>query len=117
MRANNPRLTPPTKEMTVLSNVETGTVGLCSTCENAGFCVYRSMRGGDAQFCELYTRARSADSANPDDGTDRTADAARPPESGPGNGRVRGLCVNCLHRGSCALPKPPGGIWHCDDYE
>jgi hypothetical protein len=27
-----------------------------------------------------------------------------------------GLCVNCEDRDTCAFPKPPGGVWHCEEY-
>ena len=27
-----------------------------------------------------------------------------------------GLCATCTHRATCTLPRPPGGVWQCDDY-
>ena len=27
-----------------------------------------------------------------------------------------GLCMNCDHRGDCSLPRPEGGVWHCEQY-
>lgn len=29
---------------------------------------------------------------------------------------LRGLCVNCDRRYDCTYPKPPGGVWSCDEY-
>ena len=26
-----------------------------------------------------------------------------------------GLCVNCEDRDTCTFPKPPGGVWHCEE--
>ncbi|MFH1138863.1 MAG: hypothetical protein V1816_22525 [Pseudomonadota bacterium] len=28
-----------------------------------------------------------------------------------------GLCLNCLHRTECNLPKNEGGVWYCEEYE
>ena len=30
---------------------------------------------------------------------------------------TKGLCKNCKKNETCQLPKPEGGIWHCEDYE
>jgi hypothetical protein len=27
-----------------------------------------------------------------------------------------GLCVNCAERRNCTLPRPEGGVWHCEEY-
>jgi hypothetical protein len=27
-----------------------------------------------------------------------------------------GLCGSCVDRGICTYPKPPGGVWRCEDY-
>jgi len=28
----------------------------------------------------------------------------------------KGLCINCENRFTCILPKPAGGVWHCEEY-
>ncbi len=28
---------------------------------------------------------------------------------------LKGLCTQCAHRLTCRYPKPPGGVWHCDE--
>jgi len=33
-----------------------------------------------------------------------------------GNGRSKGLCVNCAYRDTCLLPRSEGGVWHCEKY-
>lgn len=38
--------------------------------------------------------------------------AAKPGSSS----KVGGLCVNCSERATCSYPKPPGGVWRCEDY-
>ena len=27
-----------------------------------------------------------------------------------------GLCMNCENLDGCNLPKPPGGVWMCEEY-
>jgi hypothetical protein len=34
----------------------------------------------------------------------------------PATGILRGLCVNCDRRYDCTYPKPPSGVWSCDEY-
>ena len=29
---------------------------------------------------------------------------------------LMGLCRNCANRRICIYPKPPGGVWHCEEY-
>lgn len=31
--------------------------------------------------------------------------------------QYKGLCRNCKKRKGCTLPKPEGGVWHCEEYE
>lgn len=31
--------------------------------------------------------------------------------------RLKGLCVNCEHRLTCAHARRTGGVWHCENYE
>jgi hypothetical protein len=33
------------------------------------------------------------------------------------SGQYKGLCRNCKKQKTCLIPKPEGGIWHCEDYE
>lgn len=30
--------------------------------------------------------------------------------------RAKGLCINCANRSLCMLPRPAGGVWHCEEY-
>jgi hypothetical protein len=45
-------------------------------------------------------------------------DAARRSEQGEPEEVVhfKGLCMNCDHRFECRLPRPEGGVWHCEEY-
>ncbi len=87
-------------------------VGLCATCNNAADCVYRKRRGTDAIYCETFD-----DYARPNGGNGKrvativtTLEIAKPSE-------FKGLCVNCEDRDTCKLPRPEGGIWHCEEYK
>ena len=44
------------------------------------------------------------------------------PKGKPGAGNEKsteqkGLCRNCKKKETCALPRPEGGVWRCEDYE
>ena len=90
---------------------------LCSTCSHAETCGNRSTPQRPIFFCEMFevfapppaataTRLRRA----------ATAAAARGPASQQDAGHYKGLCVNCDSRNTCTLPRPEGGIWHCEEY-
>lgn len=85
------------------------TAGLCLTCNNRSFCVYREQRGMDAIYCEMFDNYTNGH-------RDSTAAVRVVVESKP-SGDYKGLCANCLHRETCVLHKPEGGIWHCEEYE
>lgn len=120
----------PKEVKDLLNSTPSGGMGLCTTCNNIPECGYRETRGFDAIFCELFDtytppRARAADS---DHESSRNAPKDRKgnrlsnnPHSNPGSNNpednVKGLCINCDHRNDCCLPKPEGGIWHCEEYE
>jgi hypothetical protein len=29
---------------------------------------------------------------------------------------VHGLCASCVHNATCDFPRPPGGVWSCEEY-
>ncbi|UCD75549.1 MAG: hypothetical protein JSV91_01265 [Phycisphaerales bacterium] len=98
--------------------------GLCSTCNNVSTCFYFSTRG-PALFCELFDdhvdysppqAARRAPRAAPRVAP-RPARRRAAPAAAEAPVPLKGLCVNCEHRSACVYPKPPGGIWHCEEYE
>ena len=85
-------------------------VGLCITCNNAQDCGYRRLRGKDAIYCELV------DNYLPP-GSHYETPVLWPLPSPTEPAEVKGLCVNCLHRDACKLPRLAGGVWHCEEYE
>jgi hypothetical protein len=85
-------------------------VGLCATCNNATDCVYRKRRGTDAIYCEMF------DGYAPPNGKGIAPVVMVTPDIAEST-EFKGLCVNCAHRDVCKLPKPKGGVWHCEEYE
>jgi len=92
-------------------------IGLCATCIHAPTCVYRAKRGRDALYCEMFDSS-PIDPADSDPANSATADKTTPEkDSNPHEPeKIKGLCINCAHRDTCRLPKPRGGVWHCEEY-
>jgi len=94
--------------------VKADIVGLCATCNNSSFCVYRSRRGFDAVYCEMF------DYYSPNGHRDKNSDvivtAQKVATKKKTPAKLKGLCENCEHRETCVLPKPEGGVWHCEEY-
>ena len=88
-------------------------VGLCVTCNNAKDCVHRTRRGSDAIYCEMFDGYGFSNG----DTAERIVPVVRtlPDHTVPDENK--GLCVNCAHRDTCKLPRPKGGVWHCEEYE
>lgn len=81
---------------------------LCSTCCHSEACGSRSTPERPILFCELFeVRARP------------TAPAAGLLERASGRQSAaerKGLCANCENVRTCALARPEGGVWHCEEY-
>ena len=85
-------------------------VGLCVTCNNAENCVYRKRRGRDAIYCETFDGYALPNGKGVARIVVMMQDTVESTE-------FKGLCVNCAHRDDCKLPRPAGGVWHCEEYE
>ncbi|MBU1319329.1 MAG: hypothetical protein KKG33_00510 [candidate division Zixibacteria bacterium] len=86
--------------------------GLCRTCNNESICVYRLKRGYDALYCDMfddYVKPGSNGNGHHDSDAVVAAEPAQLSE-------LKGLCANCDHKDRCTLPKPEGGVWHCEEY-
>ena len=91
--------------------------GLCATCRNAATCVYRSKRGFDALYCEMFDDSTTTSATERNQGVADNPKAAMEHAAGEAAPvSYKGLCVNCANRESCALPKPEEGVWHCEEY-
>ena len=80
---------------------------LCSTCSHAEACGNRSTPQRPIFFCEMFEVFAPPPVATP---------AAREPAARQDAEEYKGLCVNCDNRDTCTLPRPEGGIWHCQEY-
>ncbi len=87
---------------------------LCHTCAHVNRCAFLGNRDEGALRCEEFTAT---------DGANSEGKRPNPPAQAEGlavsaeDSKLMGLCGNCLVRATCRLPKPVGGIWHCEEYE
>ena len=93
------------------------TVNLCSICFHQKKCEVEGKTGGLVTKCDDFkldlTAVRKLNpfadvgTGNPDEGCSANSEPA---------GRSMGLCLFCSKRKMCQLPRPEGGIWHCEDF-
>ncbi len=103
-------------ELSIARIIETGTRGLCSTCNNSATCALRLRRGFDALYCEMFDDYVPPMTEVIDEvklGSLQTGAGSEKTVSTP----LKGLCVNCKNRETCGYPKAEGGVWHCEEYE
>jgi hypothetical protein len=89
-------------------------VGLCRTCVRAPECTFPRDPRRPVRSCDEFDGADTP----PSEHTPRTVTASVfPSEDAPEKGatELKGLCVQCGRRQTCAYPKPAGGVWHCDE--
>lgn len=98
-------------------SLDSGSVGLCSTCNNAPTCAYRAARGCDALCCEMFDdySAPASGGVLQNPGHLMSRDAKRENSSLDAM-LYSGLCVNCENRHTCRAAKSAGGVWHCEEY-
>ena len=103
------------KEIGTTSHVQESP-GLCSTCNNSPGCFFLASRG-PALFCEMFDNYvpsalwATGEAAPASVRPLVTVSRADTEVSG-----CTGLCVNCENRQTCNLPRPDGGVWHCEEY-
>jgi len=91
---------------------------LCSTCVHYPDCSFRNGSTTSIFFCEEF-RLIPAWTEAAEEG--ERLFIAGPVRMGPSpveadKSELMGLCRNCLNRRTCIYPKPPGGVWHCEEY-
>ena len=110
-----PGLAGHTKEIDAMQEFN-GSGGLCLTCNNAPSCFHRARRG-PALCCELFDDYVPAGLRARDDRLASSADSSITSTAQvQEEAEYAGLCTNCENRRTCALPKPAGGVWHCEEY-
>ena len=88
--------------------------GLCRDCVNAEACTFPRDPSQPVRSCDEFTPTTLA--------RDRHAPfvMAMPVypiirERAPDPEELRGLCRQCANRITCTFPKPPEGVWQCDE--
>ena len=91
-------------------------VTLCSSCVDVSDCVNRYMRGYDVLFCDMF---RDSGKTSIEEVNTRTASLSGPEKKTDTkkSSELKGLCEICIHRKTCALPRPKSGVWHCEEFE
>ncbi|MBN1347867.1 hypothetical protein JXJ21_00510 [candidate division KSB1 bacterium] len=93
-------------------------LGLCITCIHLHTCTSKRNISEPILFCEQfeYDQHIVPESSADDSSLARIAPEEIVTETRPDE-QFKGLCVNCSNRNHCKIPKPPGGVWHCAQYE
>jgi len=103
----------PTPERT--AHLAQPLVDLCANCIHRDNCHLRQMPTTPVYECNEH-----------DDGTPEilpdasqllSVPEATESDAAPVDDGIVGLCVNCDHRETCTLPRPAGGVWHCEEYQ
>ena len=84
------------------------TDGLCTTCNDAGTCMYLVRAEVPIWRCEEF-----------DDGSRAvrpTLHLAVEVDEQPPTVAVAGICSNCDNLDGCTFDKAEGGVWHCEEY-
>ncbi len=89
-------------------------LGLCRDCMQAAECTFPRDPAQPVRECEEFAPAPSVVRRGaPLVTVERIFSATQEP--GDGTGEPRGLCLQCRNRMTCTFPKPPGGVWQCDE--
>ena len=81
---------------------------LCSTCIHAEACRGRSTSDNPILFCEEFEVLVGQ--------TDGQASVVFGRTRRRASRKPIGLCLNCDNAATCTIPRPDGGIWHCQEY-
>ena len=84
--------------------------GLCVNCGSQDECGLSRPDNGPVEFCEEHWTMGLKTDINE---TNKSMTEGKPPIPN----QAAGLCLNCLNRLDCRLPKNEGGVWYCEEYE
>jgi hypothetical protein len=90
----------------IIDDATNAAVDLCATCLHASDCVYATPDREPVLQCEFFEIEGAANEV--------IDEPAKDVEEAPTG--LAGLCVNCERRADCTLPRPAGGVWHCEEY-
>jgi hypothetical protein len=85
--------------------------GLCRDCENSPACTFPREPLRPVWSCDEYTPPASP----PAPVREHVSVIPSVPPPPVETEEVKGLCRHCLNRVTCQFPKPPGGVWHCEE--
>lgn len=105
-------------------------IDLCTTCTYGPTCTRRVYAGVPIWYCnefensdsplEVVRRQKKPAQSVEDETSDSKPKEPESADSSCNNAGtepdLKGLCVNCENRQTCLLPKPEGGVWHCEEY-
>jgi hypothetical protein len=83
---------------------------LCSNCNHAETCCNRRGSNRPVFFCEEFDVFVPVQAS----AVSESMSTQQPKRQNVSRGI--GLCVNCDNAKTCTLPKPEGGVWHCEEY-
>jgi len=89
--------------------------GICPTCKNNSNCTLHVRSTKPVMNCEEFQNEAALVPAV------GLLIQPKPAKRAPGAKGKRtihavGLCPHCESRVNCVLPKPEGGVWHCEEY-
>ena len=99
--------------------------GLCATCEHRTTCTYPHPKDRPVLFCEEFEGLcdNLIAAAGPISPLLRAAQTQTTGVRHEPRIEVRdkpspykGLCRTCENRETCTFPKPPDGVWHCEEF-
>jgi len=85
--------------------------GLCTTCRKREGCGFAPGRSGAIWHCEEFECEGPRALGKAVTGTSEMEEGANLSRA-----RAMGLCFNCENLETCRLPRPEGGVWHCEQY-
>ena len=83
---------------------------LCSNCNHAEACAGRNALRRPIFFCEEF------DVSVPVANSRLVRSVPMEASKRHSTNEHAGLCMNCDNAETCTLPKPEGGVWHCEEY-
>ena len=83
---------------------------LCRTCNHVATCMNRGTSERPKFYCEQF------DAWVPLSPAPFNRSGVNAPREGVPSSQYKGLCFNCEDRETCALSRPDGGVWHCEEY-
>lgn len=89
--------------------------GLCGDCVQSETCTFPRDPAHPVRACEEFEGAELRAGARQPLVAVASVFPAEPDPMRAAPGEVKGLCRQCARRLTCSYPKPPEGVWQCDE--